>query len=72
MKEFICENSLREHHCRGPLFKVRHNKELKIYCFETIKRFIKLGFEIDLVKSVPRTSILKKRRTKYLSFVSED
>ncbi len=69
-----CENSLREHHCRGPLFKVKHNRENKTYCFDSVKHFIRTGHEIDLVKNVPRSEILKKkdRRLKHLSFVRED
>jgi len=67
-----CENSFREHHCRGPLFQVKHNREKKIYCFESIKRFIRVGDDIDMIKGVPRMKILKKGRTKYLSFFRDD
>jgi len=70
MKKYRCENSLKEHTCHGPLFFVKHNNKRKVYCFNSIKNLIKRGYEIDIIKNVPRTDILKNGyRTKFFPFI---
>jgi len=56
-----CENSLKEHTCRGPLYLVRDNKKKKVLCFDSVKKFILIGHDVEIIKNVHRNIPEKKK-----------
>jgi hypothetical protein len=60
--EYTCENSLKNHTCRGPLYVVRDNKKERVLCFDTIKHLILTGHEVQIIKNVPRKILEKKKK----------
>lgn len=49
-----CEESLKIHTCKGPLFLIKDNKKKRILCFKVVKSLILKGHDIDIIKIVPR------------------
>lgn len=63
-KEYRCQNIF-PHMCHGPLYLVVHKRRQKVFCFELIKNLIRLGHDINIIKNVPRTDILKEKERSY-------
>jgi hypothetical protein len=59
---YTCENSRRNHTCRGPLYVVRDNKKERVLCFDTVKHLILTGHEVQIIKNVPRKAFEEKKR----------
>lgn len=50
-----CENHPKKHTCRGPLYLVEENNEEKVLCFESVKKLILTGHDIDIIENLPRS-----------------
>ncbi len=61
--EYTCENSLKKHTCRGPLYVIRDNKKRRVLCFDSIKTLILTGHDVQIIKNVPRDFPEKKKLT---------
>jgi len=57
-----CENSFKEHTCRGPLYFVKDNGKKRVLCFDSVKKFILTGHDVEIIKNVHREINEKKKR----------
>jgi len=53
------------HMCHGPLFLVEHKNKKIVYCSESIKNIIKMGYGVSIIEKVPRKSILSEDNGKF-------
>jgi len=49
-----CEMPLKDHLCRGPLYRVTDNGHRRYLCMGAIKRLIRENHEIEIGENVPR------------------
>jgi len=66
MSESVCEESLRDHRCEGPLYRVEENKTHRVICMGAIKKLIREGHDIEIKKNVPRK--FKKEKSERFGF----